>query len=98
MERIASQSGDFCQVLPRMSIKDCAAWLQNAAFVVGVDTGLTHLAAATARPTVGLFMDYPVELVGLTGVSTVSLGGVGADPTLSEVKDALKQLQVEISA
>lgn len=81
-----------------MPIKDCAAWLQNAAFVVGVDTGLTHLAAATARPTVGLFLDYPVELVGLTGVSTVSLGGVGADPTLSEVKDALKQLQVEISA
>ncbi len=92
VERIAQQAGSFCQVLPRMSIKDCAAYMQQAAFVVGVDTGLTHLAAATGRPTVGLFLDYPVELVGLTGLSVKSLGGVGADPQIDEVKSALKLL------
>lgn len=95
VERIASQVGDFCQVLPRMSIKDCAAVLQKASFVVGVDTGLTHLAAATSKPTVGLFLDYPIELVGLTGLRVQSLGGVGADPSVEAVKSALKLLGLE---
>lgn len=75
-----------------MSIKDCAAVMQQAAFVVGVDTGLTHLAAATGKPTVGLFLDYPVELVGLTGNCVQSLGGIGADPQIEEVKSVLKPL------
>ena len=65
--------------------------MQGAAFVVGVDTGLTHLAAATARPTVGLFLDYPVELVGLTGTRVKSLGGVGANPEVAEVCDAIAE-------
>lgn len=92
VERIAQKAGAFCQVLPRMSIKDCAAVMQQAAFVVGVDTGLTHLAAATGKPTVGLFLDYPVELVGLTGNCVQSLGGIGADPQIEEVKSVLKPL------
>lgn len=92
VERIAQEGGDFCRVLPKMPIKDCAAVMQQASFVVGVDTGLTHLAAATGRPTVGLFLDYPVELVGLTGNCVQSLGGVGADPHIGEVKSALKLL------
>lgn len=92
VKRIAQLAGDFCTVLPRMPIRDCASVLQRATFVVGVDTGLTHLAAATDRPTVGLFLDYPVELVGLTGQCVQSLGGVGADPSVEEVKSALKRL------
>ena len=96
VQRIACSAGDFCQVLPRMSIKDCAAVLQKASFVVGVDTGLTHLAAATQRPTVGLFLDYPIELVGLTGGCVKSLGGVGANPAVSEVKSALTQLGLDL--
>ena len=92
VERIAAVAGDFCKVLPRMPIKECAGVMQGASFVVGVDTGLTHLAAATAKPTVGLFLDYPIELVGLTGNCVQSLGGVGADPTIDEVKSALGQL------
>ena len=95
VNRIASQAGSFCKVLPRMPIKDCASVLQQAEFVVGVDTGLTHLAAATERPTVGLFLDYPIELVGLTGKQVVSLGGVGADPDLSEVISALRELKLK---
>ena len=38
------------------------------------------------------------ESLRAASVLVMGLGGVGADPTLSEVKDALKQLQVEISA
>ena len=95
VKRIAELAGDFCTVLPRMPIRDCASVLQQASFVVGVDTGLTHLAAATDRPTVGLFLDYPIELVGLTGQCVQSLGGVGADPSVEEVKSALKRLGLQ---
>ena len=98
VRRVASQAGSFCRVMPRMSIKDCALEMQKSTFVVGVDTGLTHLAAATAKPTVGLFLDYPVELVGLTGVRVQSLGGVGADPSVEEVQSALKQLGITSQA
>lgn len=98
VRRVASQAGSFCQVMPRMSIKDCALEMQKSSFVVGVDTGLTHLAAATAKPTVGLFLDYPVELVGLTGVRVQSLGGVGADPSVDEVQSALNQLGIKSQA
>ena len=92
VERIA-KAGDFCCVMPRMPIGECARVIQGAAFAVGVDTGLTHLAAATAVPTVGLFLDFPIELVGLTGEHVTSLGGVGANPTISEVCDALKKVR-----
>ena len=91
VKRIAKTAGDFCRVCPRLSIGACAQMMQGAAFVVGVDTGLTHLAAATARPTVGLFLDYPIELVGLTGTRVKSLGGVGANPEVAEVCDAIAE-------
>ena len=35
--------------------------------VVGVDTGMTHLGSAMGLPTVGIFRDYPIELVPLMG-------------------------------
>jgi heptosyltransferase-1 len=67
--------------------------LVGSTLVVGVDTGLTHLAAATNRPTVGLFLDYPIELVGLTGKNVRSLGGVDANPSVDEVLAAIKEVQ-----
>jgi heptosyltransferase-1 len=67
--------------------------LAGSTLVVGVDTGLTHLAAATDRPTVGLFLDYPIELVGLTGKNVRSLGGVNANPSVDEVLAAIKEVQ-----
>ncbi len=95
VDRIAAQAGNFCSVCPKMSIAQCAAMMQSAAFVVGVDTGLTHLAAATDRPTVGLFLDYPIELVGLTGNRVKSLGGMGADPAVDEVCEAIEQTRAK---
>ena len=34
---------------------DLAGWLQQAALVIGVDTGLTHIGIAVQRPTLALF-------------------------------------------
>jgi len=46
-------------VAPRMSLAQCAALLASARCVVGVDTGLTHLACALDVPTVALFAATP---------------------------------------
>jgi heptosyltransferase-1 len=53
-----------CFVLPKMQLTDLAGLLANATAVVGVDTGLSHLAAALSVPGITLYLDtYP----GLTG-------------------------------
>lgn len=93
VERLAKDIGAAAYVHPRLSIRECGEVLAASTLVVGVDTGLTHLAAATNRPTVGLFLDYPIELVGLTGQAVRSLGGVDANPSVKEVLTAIEEVQ-----
>jgi hypothetical protein len=38
-------------------------------------------------------LDYPIELVGLTGKKVRSLGGVNANPSVDEVLAAIKEVQ-----
>lgn len=76
---------------PRLSLAAIAAVMTRAQVVVGLDTGLTHLAAAAGAPTVGIYCDYDPSLVGITGESaslTASLGGVDHAPAAREVIDA----------
>jgi heptosyltransferase-1 len=83
------------RVLPRSSIAQIAALAAHASLVVGLDTGLSHLAAAVGAPTVGIFCDYDPERVGLRGggpdrnLRVVSLGGVGQIPTVAAVLEAV---------
>ena len=73
-------------VAPRCAIDDVAAVLARARLVVGLDTGLSHLAAALGAPTIGIFCDYDPRLVGITGPAPcASLGGVGSAPTTEAV-------------
>ena len=77
------------RVMPRAPLDAIAATLNGAAIVIGLDTGLTHLAAALGRPTIGIFCDYDPSLVGLVGAGPVaSLGGVANAPTTEAVIDA----------
>ena len=46
-------------VAPPLSLDQIASLLQEATLVVGVDTGLTHLAVALKTPTIGLFGATP---------------------------------------
>jgi heptosyltransferase-1 len=70
---------------PPMRIADLAALMAGAALVVGVDTGLVHLAAALGRPTLALFCGSDPSLTGvLAGDDCVNLGGRGAPPTAPE--------------
>lgn len=54
--RIASAAtGPLVDLAGATSLGGAAALVQEASLVVGVDTGLTHLGVAMARPTVALF-------------------------------------------
>jgi heptosyltransferase-1 len=76
-------------VAPRSPIDSIAATLAASRVVVGLDTGLTHLAAALGCPTVGIYCDYDPRLVGLVGDGPVkSLGGVADTPSLDDVRAA----------
>lgn len=47
--------GALLNLTGRTSLTECAAIIQTAGLLVGVDTGLTHLGTAMATPTVALF-------------------------------------------
>jgi len=80
-------------IAPRCGIEAVAAVLARARVVIGLDTGLSHLAAALGAPTVGIFCDYDPGLVGITGSSPcASLGGVGVAPTGEEVIASVRDL------
>jgi heptosyltransferase-1 len=78
-ERLASGARETI-VPPRRKLPELAALLSGAALVVGVDTGLTHLAAALGTPTVALFTATDSALAGVAadGAHARDLGGTGA--------------------
>lgn len=74
-------------VPPRRTLPELASLLSRATLVVGVDTGLTHLAAALGTPTVALFSATDPRLAGVerAGALARDLGDIGATPTPSQV-------------
>jgi heptosyltransferase-1 len=95
-----ARAGDLTRpvVAPALSLTDMAALLRDAVAVVGVDTGLLHLAAALDTPTVGLFGATPrwryAPYWSERAVSLGSFGELGAQPSLDAVADALRALGV----
>ncbi len=81
-------------VLPRLSMDAAVGLARNAALVIGVDTGLTHIAAAFLRPTVELYCDSPKwKTEGNWSERIVNLGDKGAPPSVDEVLDAVRRLR-----
>jgi heptosyltransferase-1 len=75
---------------PAMTLPEAAALLARSSAVIGVDTGLTHLAVALGCPTVGLYVATKPGLTGLHGGSrAVNLGGPGAPPSPADVARVL---------
>jgi len=75
---------------PAMSLVQAAALLGHAHGVVGVDTGLTHLAAALGVPTVGLYGATSPSLTGLhAGSHAVNVGEAGKPPSVADVAGAI---------
>ncbi len=80
-------------VLPQLSMLEAVALSQRAALVVGVDTGLTHIAAAYERPTVEIYCDSPRwKTEGNWSPNIVNLGDTGKPPSAAEVQSAIVRL------
>lgn len=87
-ERIAATIGGT--VLPRKSLSDLARLFANARAVVGLDTGLTHLAAALGVPAVGIYCGSDPALTGLYGAPLArNAGGPARPPSVAEVLQLL---------
>lgn len=81
-------------VLPDLPMMDAVLLAQQAALVIGVDSGLTHIAAAYLRPTVELYCDSPRWKTEATwSPAIINLGDAGAPPSVAEVWDAIEALR-----
>ena len=81
------------RVPQRQPLDDVARLIAGASFVVGVDTGLMHLAAALRVPLVGIFTDSEPGLTGPVGAGAIRIvGGKGAPPSFDEVAGAVRQV------
>jgi len=84
---------DNALVLPKISVMEAIALIRRAALVVGVDTGLTHIAAALRRPTIELYCDSPRwKTEGFWSSNIINLGDTGEPPAIAEVEAALHEL------
>ena len=87
-------------VLPRLRLSELAAVLANAIAVIGVDTGLIHLAVALDVPSVAVYSDTDPALTGVLGTRpgrSINLGGIGQVPSCGAVTDALDQFNLAIA-
>jgi heptosyltransferase-1 len=80
-------------VLPKLSMDEAVTLARNAALAIGVDTGLTHIAAAFVRPTIELYCDSPKwKTEGNWSPRIVNLGEQGAPPSVPDVTAAAARL------
>ena len=80
-------------VLPQLTMMDAVLLAQRAALVIGVDTGLTHIAAAFTRPTIELYCDSPRwKTEGNWSPQIINLGDAGMPPSVAHVADAVQHL------
>lgn len=81
------------RVLPKLSMDEAVTLARNAALAIGVDTGLTHIAAAFLRPTVELYCDSPRwKTEGNWSDCIVNLGDLGQPPSSMEAIAAARHL------
>ena len=91
-ERIAAAL-PRARVPERAPLDAVARLIAGAQFVVGVDTGLMHLAAALGVPLVAIFAGSKPDLTGPVGYGPLAvLGAEGAAPSVEAVKDAVARI------
>ena len=78
---------------PRLGLGAAASLLGAAHAVIGVDTGLSHLAAALNVPTIGIYTATDPALTGLyAGAQVINLGNIGQAPDTADVIAALQRV------
>jgi len=81
------------RVLERQPLDATAKIIANASLVIGVDTGLLHLAAAYGVPLIAVFLATDPGLTGPVGSgSTTVIGGKGSYPSFERVIEAAQKL------
>ena len=76
------------------AIDDMARMIAGASFVVGVDTGILHLAAALGVPLVGIFCGSEPALTGPIGSGPIEVvGGKGVTPSVEDVLAAVARVR-----
>ena len=79
------------RVPERRPLDEMARLIAGASFVVGVDTGLMHLAAALGVPLVAIFTDSEPGLTGPVGRGSIRvLGSKGSPPGVQDVIGAVQ--------
>ena len=80
-------------VPPAFSIAEAFSVITGAALTVGVDTGLTHLAAVLNKPTVEIYCDSPLwKTEGYWSDRICNVGDIQNPPCVQEVLDASLKL------
>lgn len=81
------------RVLPKLSMMEAVVLAQQASLAVGVDTGLTHIAAAYNRPTIELYCDSPRwKTEGDWSPNIINLGDIDRPPSIDEATAAVEKL------
>ena len=91
-KRIAAQLAN-ARVPERQPLDRMAALIAGASFVIGVDTGLIHLAAALGVPLVAIFCGSEPGLTGPMGSGPIAVvGGKHKQPSVADVVGGFEQL------
>lgn len=78
---------------PRLALREAATLLQGAAVVVGVDTGLLHLASALGTAAIGIYCASEASENGLYAATPIrNLGSSGHPPQAHSVIAAASEL------
>ena len=81
------------RVPARMPIDAMARLIAGASFVVGVDTGLLHLAAALGVPLVAIFVDSDPGMTGPMGTGPIVVLGHDRPASVADVLNATRQIR-----
>ncbi|QKS65202.1 lipopolysaccharide heptosyltransferase I [Cupriavidus gilardii] len=82
------------RVLPRFTVMQGFGLINRAELVVGVDTGLVHIAAALCRPTVEIYTaTWRWKTEGYWSARIANVGDDGETPTVEEVHAAARRVR-----
>ena len=80
----------FAIVCDKMNLLQAAYLLKHAVGIIGVDTGLLHLANALEKPVVGIYTDTdPIKTGVQVSAVAKNLGNIGQIPTADLVYQTL---------
>lgn len=81
------------RVIDRLPLDGVARLISGASFVIGVDTGILHLAAALGVPLVAIFAGSQPKLTGPVGSGPLEVAGTrGQAPSVEDVAQALARI------